>query len=123
MLPITSHETYQDGQVIFAEGNFGDWIYLIESGRVEISRIVDGSKVVVETLSKGDIFGEIAFLAGVPRTATATAKGETNVGVVDRDFLDTEYNKISQYFRQIIKLHAIRLHKMTEALAKSIKEQ
>jgi len=119
MMPITSHEDYQDGQVIFEEGSFGDWIYMIESGCVEISRIVNGQKVVVETLSEGDVFGEIAFLAGVPRTATATSKGNTTVGVVDREFLDSEYNKISQYFRQIIKAHALRLHQVIEDLAKS----
>jgi CRP-like cAMP-binding protein len=119
MMPITSRENYQDGQVIFDEGSFWDWIYMIESGGVEISRMVNGKKIIVETLSKGSIFGEIAFLAGVPRTATATAKGDTTVGVVDREFLDSEYNKISQYFRQIVKANALRLHQAMQELSES----
>jgi CRP/FNR family transcriptional regulator, cyclic AMP receptor protein len=119
MLPITSHEAYQDGQVIFEEGSYGDWLYMIESGNVELSKKIKGGRVIIQTLSENDILGELAFLANIPRTATATAIGETVVGVVDREFLDNEYNKISQYFQYIIKTLALRLQKTTDALARS----
>lgn len=119
MLPITSHETYEDGKVIFEEGSFGDWLYIIESGNVELSKNIKGGRVIIQTLSEGDILGELAFLANIPRTATATAIGETVIGVVDREFLDNEYNKISQYFQQIIRTLALRLRKTTDALARS----
>ncbi|MBN1382110.1 MAG: cyclic nucleotide-binding domain-containing protein [Deltaproteobacteria bacterium] len=117
MMPITSQETYQDGDVIYEEGSYGDWLYVISKGQVEISKKVGNSKVVIETLTEGDIFGELAFLANIPRTATASSIGETTVGLVDREFLDAEYNKISQYFRHIIKSLVLRLQKTTDALA------
>ncbi len=36
------------GQLIFEEGSNGDWIYILEEGEVEISKIVDGKKFVIE---------------------------------------------------------------------------
>lgn len=116
MFQVAIEETFQDGQIIFDEGSSGDWIYVIESGTVELSKKIEGSKVVIEVLKPGDIFGELAFIAGVQRTATARAVGETTVGVIDRTFLDHEYNKLSQHFQLILRTLAIRLKKTTEAI-------
>jgi CRP/FNR family transcriptional regulator, cyclic AMP receptor protein len=119
MFKIASYETFQDGQIIFEEGSNGDWIYVVEEGEVEISKKVDGQRVVVETLKEGDIFGEMAYIDKIPRSATATAKGETLVGVIDRDFFDAEFNKISADFQQVIKTVAFRLRKTTEKSVKT----
>ncbi len=116
MLPIATYEDYQDGQIIFEEGSHGDWIYMIESGSVEISRIVGGEKAVIAVLEAGEVFGEIAFLSSVPRTATARAVGETTVGLIDRTFLDAEYNRLSQHFQEILKILSMRLKKTTDQL-------
>ena len=116
MLPIATYETYQDGQIIFEEGSHGDWIYAIESGAVEISKAVAGGRGVIVVLQSGDVFGEIAFLSRVPRTATARAVGETTVGLIDRTFLDAEYNKLSQHFQAILKILSLRLKKATDLL-------
>lgn len=99
---IATEETYQDGQTIFEEGKFGDWIYVILSGSVEISRVLEGEKYVIAILNPGEIFGELGFLGGIKRTATATAIGETILGTISRDFLDNEFNKIHGYFRSIL---------------------
>ena len=42
MFNIASEETYQDGQVIIKEGTTGDWVYVVLSGSVEISKTVEG---------------------------------------------------------------------------------
>jgi CRP-like cAMP-binding protein len=114
MFKIASYETFQDGQIIFEEGSNGDWIYVVEEGKVEISKNVGGQKIVVETLKEDDVFGEIAYIDKTPRSATATAKGTTVVGIIDRDFFDTEFNKISADFQKILKTVAFRLRKATE---------
>jgi CRP/FNR family cyclic AMP-dependent transcriptional regulator len=116
MLPIATYEDYQDGQIIFEEGSHGDWIYAIESGAVEISKATARGRAVVVILGPGDVFGEIAFLSRVPRTATARAVGETTVGLIDRTFLDAEYNKLSQHFQEILKILSMRLKKATDLL-------
>ena len=95
MFQIASYETFQDGQVIFEEGSNGDWIYVVDEGEVEISKKVGGQRIVVETLDEGDVFGEMAYIDKEPRSATATAKGTAVVGIIDRDFFDSEFNKIS----------------------------
>jgi CRP-like cAMP-binding protein len=102
MYNIAYEETYKDGQVIFKEGSSGDWVYVVLSGNVEISRAVKEKKLVVEKLKSGEIFGELAFLGSIRRTATARAVGETMVGIIDREFLDQEFNKIHSDFRSIL---------------------
>ncbi|MDO9228240.1 MAG: cyclic nucleotide-binding domain-containing protein [Syntrophales bacterium] len=114
MFKIVSYETFQDGQIIFEEGSNGDWIYVVEEGEVEISKKVGGQRIVVETLKESDVFGEIAYIDKAPRSATATAKGTIVVGIIDRDFFDTEFNKISADFQKILRTVAFRLRKTTE---------
>lgn len=120
MFQIASYETFQDGQVIFEEGSNGDWIYVVEEGLVEISKTIDGRKVVIETLRESDIFGEMAYIDKLPRSATASAKGRAVVGIIDRNVFDAEFNKISTDFQKILKTVALRLRKTTQ---KSVEEQ
>ena len=114
MFQIATYETFQDGQVIFKEGDNGDWIYVVDEGEVELSKLTDGQKVLIEILKAGDIFGEMAYIDKTPRSATATAKGKTVVGILDREFFDKEFNKLSKDFQQMLKTVAFRLRKTTE---------
>lgn len=102
MFTLASEEVYQDGKVIFKEGSSGTWVYYVVSGAVEISRTIGGKKHVFEILREGEIFGEFGFLGGIKRTGTARAMGTTTVGLIDREVLDNEYNKLSKEFRAIL---------------------
>ena len=62
------------------EGDVGDSYYVIADGLVEVT--VDGN--VMRTLRRSDGFGEIALLAGLPRTATVTALTATSTLVIER---------------------------------------
>ncbi|MCJ7596707.1 MAG: TIGR02266 family protein [Desulfobacterales bacterium] len=112
MFTLASEETYEDGQIIIKEGSAGDWIYVVLSGNVEISRMIGGSKVVMGRLEPGETFGEVGFIGNVKRTATAKAVGKTTLGVIDREFLDIEFNKLSSDFRTIIVSMARKFEKM-----------
>ena len=114
MFQIASYETYQDGQIIFAEGSNGDWIYVVEEGEVEISKKVGDEKIVIEVLKPGDVFGEMAYIDKTPRSATAAARGTTVVGILDRDLFDREFNRLSADFQKMLKMVAFRLRKTTE---------
>lgn len=114
MFYTASEENYQDGQVIIKEGASGDWVYVILSGKVEISRTIGAKKYIIEVLQPGEVFGELGFFAGIPRTATAKAIGETTVGVIDREFLDREFNKLSSGFRSILGAIVERFKKMLD---------
>lgn len=103
MFEFASEEDYQDGQVIFREGSPGDCVYVVISGTVEISKNVKGRPIFLDTLQKGDIFGELSFFGGIKRAATAKAVGETRVGVIDRTNLDLEMNRLSSDLRKMQK--------------------
>jgi len=102
MFTLASEETYSNGKIIFKEDSPGDWVYLILSGSVEISKMIGKKRFVLEVLKEGDVFGELSFIGGIKRTATATAVGEVTVGIIDRDSLDQEFNKLSSDFRSIL---------------------
>lgn len=112
MYNLASEETYEDGQVIIKEGSSGDWVYVVLSGGVEISKTIAGKKFVMQRLEPGDTFGEIGFIGTVKRTATVTAVGKTTLGVIDREFLLGEFNKLSSDFRAIIVSMAKKFEKM-----------
>jgi CRP/FNR family cyclic AMP-dependent transcriptional regulator len=72
------------GEMIFSEGDKGDKMYVIRSGEVEVER--DGK--IVETLSDGGIFGEMALIDGSPRAASARAKTACEVAPIsEKTFL------------------------------------
>jgi uncharacterized protein (TIGR02266 family) len=114
MFYTATEETYHDGQIIIKEGASGDWVYVILSGKVEISRTIGEKRFVIEVLQPGEVFGELGFFAGIPRTATARALGNTTVGVIDREFLDREFNKLSSDFRTILGAVVERFSKMLD---------
>ena len=111
---LATEETYQDGQTIFKEGSWGDWVYVILSGSVEISKNVQGQKYVLEVLLSGEVFGELGFIGGMKRTATATAVSETTLGILDREFFEKEYNLLSPQFRRVLEIITERFKNMLE---------
>ncbi len=119
MYHVSAEETFQDGQIIFKEGDSGDWVYVVYSGEVEIVKTVGGESIVIEVLKPGDIFGEMSYFTRIPRTASARAVGETSLGVIDRNFLDEEFNRLSGSFQMILKTIVLRLEKATENTAQS----
>lgn len=66
--------TYHAGEVVFKEGDIGRALFILESGKVTLSRASgDGASQVIHTLQPGEFFGEMALLEQLPRTASAEA--------------------------------------------------
>lgn len=64
----------ESGSLVFAEGDTGDALFVVVSGRIEISvTSIDGRKSVLDHLGPGEAFGEIALLDRAARSATAAA--------------------------------------------------
>jgi NADH dehydrogenase len=79
-------EYFEPGQVIFREGDRGDWLYVITEGEVEVLKTVPGGgEQPVRRLGVGECFGEIALVSDMARSATVRAISATNVLAVDRE--------------------------------------
>ena len=61
------------GEVIFSEGESGDQMFIIQEGKVKVTKSIGGRQHILSTLGKGDFFGEMAIVNNVKRTATITA--------------------------------------------------
>jgi CRP/FNR family cyclic AMP-dependent transcriptional regulator len=76
---------YRKGEVIFHEGDPGDALHLVLSGRVKIGRMsLAGDETIVTSIGPGESFGELVLLDGAPRSATATALEPTETLVLGR---------------------------------------
>src|SRR5262245_44132031 len=76
---------YPAGAPIFAKGDDGLGLMAVLSGTVKISVAAeDGREVVLTRIGRGEVFGEIALLDGLPRTADASAHSACRVLVLDR---------------------------------------
>jgi CRP/FNR family cyclic AMP-dependent transcriptional regulator len=81
--------TYRRGEAIFRQGDSGDALYLLQSGRVKIAlRAESGEEAVVAILGPNDCFGELALLDGEPRSATVEAlEPVETVSLAREDFM------------------------------------
>jgi CRP/FNR family cyclic AMP-dependent transcriptional regulator len=76
------------GQTLFNAGDYGESLYIVNSGEVELFiKDTAGQKIVLKIAEEDDIFGEISMLDNRPRSATAKALTDTELFVLDRDDL------------------------------------
>ncbi|MEY4311973.1 MAG: hypothetical protein RLZZ571_743, partial [Actinomycetota bacterium] len=68
------------GQTLFKEGQTGDRLYLVKSGKVKLSHASgDGRESVFMVLGPGDMFGELSLFDPGPRTSTAIAVTDSEI--------------------------------------------
>ncbi len=79
---------YRDKQHVIEEGDAGDSMYIIRSGKTRVIAHMLGRELELAVLGEGDIFGEVGFLTGRPRTAAVIADGPVEVYEISR--LDIE---------------------------------
>ena len=79
---------FESGEIIFHEGDVGDYLYIIADGQVEVLKEDDNKKLQpICTLGKGEYFGEMALLNEKMRSATVRAKSSCNIlALKNRDF-------------------------------------
>jgi CRP/FNR family transcriptional regulator, cyclic AMP receptor protein len=85
---VIDEKRLKDGEILFQFGDFGESMYIVKSGKVELFiKDTTGQKIVLKIAKENDIFGEISMLDNRPRSATATALSDTELFVLDRDDL------------------------------------
>ena len=64
---------YGESERIFTEGDLGTTMFIVQSGKVRLFRHADGQKRLLGVMEKGDFFGEMSILEGLPRMTSAEA--------------------------------------------------
>jgi len=80
-------KVYQDGEVIVRQGEVGNCMYVIQSGKAEVVEETNGQTVLLAVLSENDFFGEMALFEDQARSATVCARGAVRVLTVDKKTL------------------------------------
>lgn len=70
--------------MIFCENEPGYELYIIQGGRIKITKMVDGQEVMLAVLQPGDIFGEMAILDNKPRSATAICAEDATLLAINK---------------------------------------
>jgi CRP/FNR family transcriptional regulator, cyclic AMP receptor protein len=100
---------FSAGTVLFEEGQRGDFMYVVQSGEVEIRRMVGDSERVLAVLPPGEFFGEMAILNARPRSATAVVRVASRLLVIEGRTFEAMLRARPEIALRIIKSLALRL--------------
>lgn len=81
----SSHLTFNDGEALCRQGEPGDSVFVIEEGEVDVTIRVEGSSAHLATLGSHDLFGEMAVICNLPRSADVCARGPLKVLKIEGD--------------------------------------
>ena len=110
-------QSFKAGDVIIRQGSYETSAYIIESGRVEVSIMVNNKKTVFAILGKKQIFGEMALMEDKARSATVMALEETQVSVIDRKSFNEQLTKNPKILFPLIKALFERLRTANQNIA------
>lgn len=106
------------GQVIFQEGEPGDRLYVITSGKVTLGhKASDGRETLLAVLGPGEMFGELSLFDPGARTATAIALTDSTVLGLSRDALRPLLAHRPEVAEKLLQALAQRLRRTEDALA------
>lgn len=104
-------KNYSKGDLIFAEYEPGETFYLIQEGKVKVTKLVEGKEKILDVFGPGDIFGEMAIIEKKPRSATVEALTDVKV---------LEFNK--ENFTFLLTANPAWIEKLIRSFAKRIYE-
>lgn len=122
---VSEQRAYRDGEVIIAEGEEGDALFIVMSGAVQVEKAtLDRRQEALLSLREGECFGEFTLVDRKPRSATVRALGDTEVRIFRRDVLDRVFAQAPEVHRvvleNLVKIMAGRLRRVDENLIQSI---
>lgn len=116
-------QSFLHGQKVVEEGDFGDSIFVIISGEAKVVTHILGNEIELATLSVGDVFGEVAFLTGRPRTASVIATDELRVMEFNRLILEEILEKYPEILKKIEDFYQSHLEDTISKVRTKIKKQ
>ena len=114
-----STQIFNKDDVIIEEGSLSNDAYIIESGSVEVSKILpDGKIQIITKLDTNDIFGEMGLIDKLPRSATVRALEDCSVSVMTPDDFNSIAKKNPKALMPILKVLAKRLRNVLKTIEK-----
>ena len=109
---------FSPGQTVVREGDTGDSVYIIKSGKVSVVAHILGKEINLATLSRGDMFGEVAYLTGRPRTANVIADEDLEIYEINKILLDEIIEKRPKIMSQVNEIYNARVQDTIEKVKK-----
>jgi CRP-like cAMP-binding protein len=127
VLAACKMQTFLVGDEIFSEGDAGDSLWIIEAGHVEVFKTIKGNvDRVLDSFTPGQVFGEMSFLDGSRRSASARATEPTHVSMLTRstfDKLAEQHPRIAAiFYAGLARVVAERLRETSAAYAKALSD-
>ena len=107
---------YSDGEIIFREGDVGDAMYVIQSGKINITKKAASGEFVIATLQSGEIFGDMALFDKLPRSATARASGNAKILTIDKKKLFSTISRDPTLVFKLLESMSQRIRKLDQEL-------
>jgi CRP-like cAMP-binding protein len=107
---------FPKGTVLFNEGDEGEDMYIIRSGKVAIKKRVPHGEVVVAVLEKGDFFGEMAMLEHIPRTAGAEIVEDGDLIVIGSEIFGDMVKSNPEIGVRMLRKYSLRLRETTKQI-------
>ncbi len=121
LLAFTSDRVkFDPGQVVFEQGDGGDYAYVIIEGEADVSVNTPSGPLLVASLKKHELVGEIAILCDVPRTATVTASSELVALQISKDLFYRLVTEFPEMAIEIMRDLARRLELTTGRLQQAV---
>jgi hypothetical protein len=95
-------EQRQKGEVLFNQGERGEAFYIINRGRIAITRRTGKREATFANLGPGDFFGEMALLRNIPRTGTATVAEDAELLVLGRERFDEDLRTVESLRENLV---------------------
>jgi CRP-like cAMP-binding protein len=107
---------FKKGHVLFHEGDEGDEMFIIQSGKVAIKKRVKDQDALLATLEKGDFFGEMAILERMPRSASAEVVEDGDLVVISGEIFGDMIKATPEVAVRMLRKYSIRLRETNRQL-------
>lgn len=112
--------TYDAGQIVFRAGDAADAAYVLIEGAVEITVASPKGPILVNTIGRNEIIGEIAIFGDVPRTATVTATSRVEALKISKELFINVIRQNPDAAIELIRILATRLANTTRQLTQTV---
>lgn len=108
---------FEPGQVIFAEGDRGDAMYIVDQGEVLLLKEESGRVVPVSMIKSGEFLGELSAFGSTPqRNASAVSVDQTFAYVIKSEDIKTVLKICPNWVKDVMDTLSDRLRSSTEIM-------